>query len=526
MLLANRPWSNRISSAGTRVSGAMVGVIAVISLLACFTEERPYQEPAQAQAGLQPQSPAQKPARPKQQHVQPQQPVEPGTPEPGATPGQASPIPQSYMPVVDREPFESLRERMAAAKPDVMSRHQSLLEQRYDLSDRPVAGATLFRGKPLQGGVRAKLPQGTSWEQLAEMSPAEIRAKDLFPIGFLPLPHPNHAEGGMVFPHQEIETMKEQDDRDLTRFDLDFDLPDHLIPEFPPAIFLTTRPDLGDVSKGELVTLANFQELFNGVLNPKQLEGLRLLLTPFPQQQFNATGDRRSDRPHQGVACLDCHANGHTNAATHLVGDIRPQENRHRIDTPSLRGVNVQRLFGSQRALKTVEDFTEFEQRAAYFDGDPVIATKKGVNVLERGSQVHFMAEFQELLDFPPAPKLDVLGRLDPSLASEQELRGEALFHGKARCAACHPPPYYTDNSMHNLRVERFFEPRTIAGRLATADGPIKTFPLRGIKESPPFLHDGRLLTLDDTVEFFNLVLSTRMTKDEKADVVAFLLAL
>ena len=59
------------------------------------------------------------------------------------------------------------------------------------------------------------------------------------------------------------------------------------------------------------------------------------------------------------------------------------------IDTPSLRGVNIQRLFGSQRAMKSVEDFTEFEQRAAYFDGDPVIATKKGVNILERGSQVH-----------------------------------------------------------------------------------------------------------------------------------------
>ena len=118
------------------------------------------------------------------------------------------------------------------------------------------------------------------------------------------------------------------------------------------------------------------------------------------------------------MACFDCHVNGHTNAATHLVGDIRPQEFRHRIDTPSLRGVNIQRLFGSQRALKTVEDFTEFEQRAAYFDGDPVIATKKGVNILERGSQVHFMAEFQELLDFPPAPKLDVFGKLDPTKAT------------------------------------------------------------------------------------------------------------
>src|SRR6266850_1847061 len=142
---------------------------------------------------------------------------------------------------------------------------------------------------------------------------------------------------------------------------------------------------LGGVSQGKLVTTDNYYALFNGILNPKQLEGLRLLLTPFPQQQFNATADRRSEHPSLGVACFDCHQNGHTNGANHLVGDIRPQEFRHRIETTTLRGVNIQRLFGSQRALKTVEDFTEFEQRAAYFDGDPVVATKKGVNVLERG---------------------------------------------------------------------------------------------------------------------------------------------
>ena len=223
------------------------------------------------------------------------------------------------------------------------------------------------------------------------------------------------------------------------------------------------------------------------------------------------------------MACLDCHANGHTNASTHLAGDVRPQEFRHRIDTPSLRGVNIQRLFGSQRALKSVEDFTEFEQRAAYFDGDPVIATKKGVNVLERGSQVHFMGELQALLDFPPAPKLGIDGKLDPAKATPAELRGQALFFGKANCASCHAPPYYTDNSMHNLKTERFFAPRLVNGRLANMDGPIKTFPLRGIKDSPPYLHDGRLLTLDDTVEFFNLVLGTKLTPLEKKDLVSFL---
>src|SRR5204862_537458 len=156
------------------------------------------------------------------------------------------------------------------------------------------------------------------------------------------------------------------------------------------------------------------------------------------------------------------------------------------------RGVNVQRLFGSQRALKTVEDFTEFEQRAAYFDGDHVIAAKKGVNALERGSQVHFMTEFQEILDFPPAPKLDVLGKLDPKKAAPAELRGQALFFGKAQCASCHAPPYYTDNLMHNLRAERFYKPQMINNMMASADGPIKTFPLHG-KLSHDSIEDQKL---------------------------------
>lgn len=434
--------------------------------------------------------------------------------------------PSSYMPVVDRESFDTTLKRMRNEKPDILKRHEALLNERYDLSNKPVKGVTMSGGKAVQGGVRVRLPDDASWESLAAMSPAEIKSKGLWPEGFYPLPHPNQNEGGMLFPQFHIDAIKEQENRDLTRFDLDFVLPDTFLPEFPPPIYLTTRPDLGDVSQGKVVTLTNFFDLFNGILNPKQLEGMRLLLTPFPQQQFNATWDRRSLKPSMGVSCLDCHVNGHTNAATHLVGDIRPQKHRHRIDTPTLRGVNIQRLFGSQRALKSVEDFTEFEQRAAYFDGDPVIATKKGVNILERGSQVHFMGEVQALFDFPPAPKLNLLGRLDKSKASEQELRGEEVFFGKGQCAECHAPPYFTDNLMHNLRAERFFKPKMINGRLASADGPIKTFPLRGIKDSPPYLHDGRLMTLDDTVEFFNIVLGTQLTEQEKKDLVAYLYTL
>ncbi len=419
--------------------------------------------------------------------------------------------------------FLALMETKIAEKPAAMWRQMALLRMRYDLGDRPSTSVTMSRGKPVQEGVRVRLPTGYTWESLAALPPEDVRGRDVFPDGFFPLPHPKHPEGGMLFPGFNIEEILRQTGRDLRRFDLDFDLPDHLLPEFPPPIFLTTRPELGDVSQGKLVTTDNYFELFKCILNPKQLDGLRLLLTPFPQQQFNNIDDRRSEKPSLGVACFDCHVNGHTSAATHLVGDIRPQERRRRIDTTSLRGLQNQQIFGSQRSLTSVEDFTEFEQRAAYFDGDPVLATKKGVNPLDRGLQVHHMAEFQKILDFPPAPKLGHDGLLVASKATRAELRGQKLFFGKAKCGDCHTPPFYTDHQMHDLKVERFYEPRMINGRLASADGPIKTWTLRGIKDSPPYLHDDRLLTLEDTVEFFNLVTETKLTAEEKSALVAFM---
>jgi cytochrome c peroxidase len=429
----------------------------------------------------------------------------------------------SYMPVAIDQPFADRMAHDVAAKPGIEREHQAVLEERYDLSDRPAQGVTMERGKPLQEGVRVKLPQGVTWEQLAAMSPGEIRERDLWPKGFLPLPHPFHPTGGFVFPQNEIDAMKRQDGRDLARFDIDFDLPERFLAAFPPALYLTSRPELGDVSQGKLISLTNYYELFNGIISPRELEGLRLLLTPFPEQQFNATDDRKSAIPSTGAACFDCHANGHQNGATHLDPSIRPEWFRHRLKTVSLRGVNIQRLFGSQRALKTVEDFTEFEQRTAYFDGDIVEATKKGVNPLERGSQVDFMADFQEIIDFPPAPKLDVLGKLDPAKATPGEMRGQEVFFGKGQCASCHQPPYYTDNLMHNLHTERFFKSGMINYAMEVGDGPIKTFALRGVKDNPPYLHDERLLTLDDAVEFFNLVLGDKLTAQEKEDLVAFL---
>src|SRR3954471_20301854 len=103
----------------------------------------------------------------------------------------------SYLPVAVKEPPSIIRERMEAAKPEVMRRQLDLLRDRYDMEDRPAAGVTMSRGKPVQEGVRVRLAAGTTWEALGAMTPEAVRERGLFPRGFLPLPHPNHPEGGM-----------------------------------------------------------------------------------------------------------------------------------------------------------------------------------------------------------------------------------------------------------------------------------------------------------------------------------------
>lgn len=437
-----------------------------------------------------------------------------GTGAPGGT---------TYFPVVDGVSFKEAMEKDVQAKPDVMDTQRKLLESRYDLADNPTPGVTMSGGKPVQQGVRVKLPNGVTWERLSGMTPMQVREQKLLPAGFLPLPHVKHEQGGMVFPATQIESMRKLEARELERFDVDTDIPEHFQPEFPPPIFLTSRPDLGDVSQGKVLSIKNYFDIFDGILTPVQMDGLRQLLTPFPQQQFNQTHDRKSLAPTLGVACLDCHTNGHTNATFHLTPDVRPQIARFRIDTPSLRGMFNQQIHGSKRSLRSVEDFTEFEQRTAYFDGDQVTAAKKGVNEPDRATQVSLMAQMQNMFDFPPAPKLLATGKLDPKLATREELRGQELFFGKAQCSVCHPAPFYLDDKMHDLKLERFFTEHVVNNHLMKADGPIKTFTLRGIKDSPPYLHDGRLMTLEDTVEFFNIVLELKLQDDEKQALVAFM---
>jgi cytochrome c peroxidase len=414
---------------------------------------------------------------------------------------------REYASIDDVSTYAEFYAQMSAQKPKVMAERLAYMTARYDFSGRTDPEAHMTRSKPLPVGPVVRLPKGvSSWEELAALSPEEVYRRDLFPEGFRPLSHPLHSVGHMLFPQMWTRVHPE-----TARIDVDYDIPEAYLPEFPPPMFLTTRPDLGDVSKGREVNLANFRELFEGIVTPEQLEGLRLQVSPAPTTWFNYTKHRITKEPVRGVACLDCHVNGHGNGAVVLDPGTRPTLARSRLETPSLRGNNVNELFSLRRSIRSLDHFSEVEE---YFDGDISIQPQIGGRQLDKAS-TNRMGDFNSIIAFPPAPKLNRLGRLNPAKANAQELRGEKLFFGRAQCGTCHPAPYYLDGSMHDLQVEEFYPGR--------AEGWGKTFSLRGIKDSPPYFHDGRLPTLEDTVEFFNLLLQTQLSKQDKQDLVAFM---
>jgi hypothetical protein len=393
-------------------------------------------------------------------------------------------------------------------KPKLMEEVWAYMNSRYDFSGKAIPGVTMAGGKPVMAGPVARLPKRVaSFEDLASLGADVIRDRDLFP--YKPLAHPLATTAHMVFPPAWVKSHPEHE-----RMDLDLDIPEPYLPEFPPPMFLSNHKELGDVTGGREITLSNYYETFDGLLTAEQMEGLKELLRPSPTTWFNQTTHRITAEPSAGVACFSCHVNGHTNGAIELAPDSRPNPARLRVDTPTMRGnYNLMQL-ASKRSIRSMDHFAEVEE---YFDGDPGMQQAIGPRSQQR-QVTNRMGDFNSILDYPPAPKLGPMMTLIKSKATEQELRGEALFHGKAQCVQCHYGPAFVDDYLHDLQVERFFQCRP--------EGPIKTFALRGIKDSPPYLHDGRCPTLADTVEFFNLVLELNLTKQEKKDLVAYLLCL
>src|SRR5215469_848395 len=134
--------------------------------------------------------------------------------------------------------FQEVYKAGVEAKPKVMETQRKLLAARYDLKAKLDPEAKMARGKPLVVGPTAKLPDGLDWSALAGMSAGEIREKDTFPYKALPHPAQGGGLGGQVFPQMQIKMFPR-----LERYDVEFDLPEAFLPEFPPAMYLQNRPE-------------------------------------------------------------------------------------------------------------------------------------------------------------------------------------------------------------------------------------------------------------------------------------------
>lgn len=135
---------------------------------------------------------------------------------------------------------EQVKAKDIAEKPKILAKQKQLLTDRYKLDCRSQPSTIMTKGKPQPVGPTAQLKSGLTWDKLGELDAGEIKYKKLFPAGFHRLPHVKHEVGGMVFPNLQIKQFPR-----LERFDVEFDLPECFLPEFPPPIFLTTHPELG-----------------------------------------------------------------------------------------------------------------------------------------------------------------------------------------------------------------------------------------------------------------------------------------
>jgi hypothetical protein len=142
--------------------------------------------------------------------------------------------------------------------------------------------------------------------------------------------------------------VKRQTGRDLTRFDLDFDLPDRFLPKFPAPIYLTTRPDLGDMSRGQPVTTDNYYEFFSGILNPKTAGRTAAPAHSAPPEGLQRHGrpSERAPEPGRGLLRLPPerpHQRGHPPGGGHPAPAVPASDRDENLSLASRSGTPPRR---------------------------------------------------------------------------------------------------------------------------------------------------------------------------------------
>jgi cytochrome c peroxidase len=168
------------------------------------------------------------------------------------------------------------------------------------------------------------------------------------------------------------------------------------------------------------------------------------------------------------------------------------------------------------RVLKSIPGYVEAFKATFPEDKDPVNYDNmaKAIGAFERGLMTP--APFDKFL----AGETDTL--------SEQELRGLKLFMDTG-CITCHMSPLLGGTLYQKLGLIKPYESQD-TGRFQETQNPadmlmFKVPHLRNIEKTGPYLHDGSITTLEDTVAMM-AEYQTQMGKlqqDQIADMVAFL---
>ena len=103
--------------------------------------------------------------------------------------------------------------------------------------------------------------------------------------------------------------------------------------------------------------------------------------------------------------------------------------------------------------------------------------------------------------------------------------RGKLVFEGPGQCTSCHSGARYTDaNERLHPPSDSAAADQGYASRSATKQ--LRTTPLAGVWQHPPYFHDGSAATLEAVVQAYDRKRSLGLTAQQQADLAQYLKAL
>ncbi|MEB3238339.1 MAG: cytochrome c peroxidase [Candidatus Sericytochromatia bacterium] len=280
-------------------------------------------------------------------------------------------------------------------------------------------------------------------------------------------------------------------------------------------------------------------------------------ITPVPSAEF-ALGERLFGDPtlssNGKMSCASCHQDALGGGDGLKLGIDKDGKELPR-HVPTIWNTAFNTLFnwdGSADSLEAQHLLVFTRPREFATTGDAVTATLRVSNAYVQDFQAVYGSAPDDLLarkavaayvrahvspagrnpDNTPNPTAAPFDRWvlgDDNAMTADQIRGLAIFTGKANCAACHNGPLFTDNKFHNIGFDEFGtgDPgrRGVTG-LATDQGAFKTPGLRNVAQTAPYFHNGSQPDLFSAVHFYerfatkavNIAPEMRQPPDMKTD--------